>query len=60
MYVFINNNLGKRNNQTFVQISYDKLLNYLQYKCEMVGIKLIITEESYTSKCDSLCLETIE
>ena len=26
----------------------------------MVGIKLIITEESYTSKCDSLCLETIE
>lgn len=53
-------NLGKRNNQTFVQISYDKLLNYLKYKCEMIGIKLIITEESYTSKCDSLALEKIE
>lgn len=53
-------NLGKRNNQTFVQISYDKLLHYLKYKCEMVGIKLIITEESYTSKCDSLTLEEIK
>ena len=53
-------NLGTRNNQTFVSISYEKLLNYLKYKCEMIGINLIITEESYTSKCDSLCLETIE
>ena len=26
----------------------------------MIGIKLIITEESYTSKCDSLSLESIE
>ena len=53
-------NLGTRNNQTFVSISYEKLLNYLKYKCEMIGIKLIITEESYTSKCDSLSLESIE
>lgn len=53
-------NLGTRNNQTFVSISYEKLLNYLKYKCEMIGINLIINEESYTSKCDSLCLETIE
>ena len=53
-------NLGTRNNQTFVSISYEKLLNYLKYKCEMIGIKLIIIEESYTSKCDSLSLESIE
>ena len=26
----------------------------------MIGIKLIITEESYTSKCDNLALEKIE
>ena len=26
----------------------------------MIGIKLIITEESYTSKCDSLALEEIK
>ena len=51
--------ISKRNNQTFVYISYDKLLNYLQYKCEMCGIKCIITEESYTSKCDGLALEKI-
>ena len=53
-------NIGKRNNQTFVQISYDMLLNYLKYKCEMVGINLIIHEESYTSKCDGLALEDVK
>ena len=53
-------NLGKRNNQTFVSISYEKLINYLKYKCEMIGINLIINEESYTSKCDSLALEEIK
>ena len=52
-------NIGKRNNQTFVNISYEKLLSFLQYKCEMCGIKLIINEESYTSKCDGLALEEI-
>ncbi len=51
--------LGKRTNQKFVQIPYLKLINYLQYKCDMVGIKLIITEESYTSKCDSLAMEQV-
>ena len=53
-------NIGKRNNQTFCYISYDKLLNFLKYKCEMVGIKLVIHEESYSSKCDSLVLEPIK
>lgn len=53
-------NIGKRNNQTFVSISYNKLINYIKYKCELCGIKVIITEESYTSKCDSLAMESIE
>ena len=53
-------NIGKRNNQTFCYISYDKLLSYLKYKCEMIGIKLVIHEESYSSKCDSLVLEPIK
>ena len=52
--------IGKRNNQTFVQIPYETLIGYLRYKCEMNGIRLIETEESYTSKCDSLAMETIE
>ena len=52
--------IGKRNNQTFVQIPYETLISYLKYKCEMNGIELIETEESYTSKCDALAMETIE
>jgi transposase len=32
----------------------------LKYKCECVGIIVITNEESYTSKCDSLSLESIE
>ena len=43
-----------------MQIPYETLIGYLKYKCEMNGIKLIGTEESYTSKCDALAKETIE
>ncbi|MDE6292726.1 MAG: transposase, partial [Bacilli bacterium] len=52
-------NIGRRNNQTFVMIPYDKLIRYLEYKCMMSGIRVVIQEESYTSKCDSLSLEEI-
>lgn len=45
-----NINLGKKTNQTFVEIPYLKLINLLKYKAELVGIEVIITEESYTSK----------
>lgn len=51
--------LGKKTNQKFVQIPYFNFLNYLKYKCKLVGINLIETEESYTSKCDALILEKI-
>jgi len=51
--------LGKKTNQKFVQIPYLKLINYLKYKCELVGIKLVLHEESYTSKCDALSLEPV-
>lgn len=52
-------NMGKRNNQKFTQIPFARLISYLEYKCELAGIKMVIHEESYTSKCDSLALETI-
>jgi putative transposase len=52
--------LGKKTNQKFIQIPYLKLLDYLKYKCQLVGINLIETEESYTSKCDALALEKIQ
>ncbi|MGD1715215.1 IS200/IS605 family accessory protein TnpB-related protein [Dapis sp. BLCC M172] len=42
-------NLGKKNNQNFVQIPYTKLIEMLSYKAKMVGIQVILTEESYTS-----------
>ncbi|WP_044893629.1 RNA-guided endonuclease InsQ/TnpB family protein [Bacillus alveayuensis] len=42
-------NLGKRSNQSFVQIPYDMFIHQLQYKCEEVGIKIVLTDESYTS-----------
>ena len=35
--------------QRFVHIPYDNFISKLKYKCEENGIKLIITEESYTS-----------
>ena len=43
-------NIGKVNNQKFIQIPYYKLVNQLQYKCKLEGINVIIQEESYTSK----------
>ncbi len=46
--------LGKKNNQNFVQIPHARLINLLTYKAELVGIKVIVTEESYTSKASFL------
>jgi hypothetical protein len=40
-------------------VPFDKLISYLNYKCETVGILVIENEESYTSKCDALTLENI-
>ncbi|WP_366557651.1 IS200/IS605 family accessory protein TnpB-related protein [Okeania sp. SIO1I7] len=42
--------LGKRNNQNFVCVPHNRLIKMLSYKADMVGINVIITEESYTSK----------
>ena len=63
-------NIGKRNNQNFVSIPFDKLIKQIQYKArseaerrsgfsQLVGIKVTITAESYTSKCSALDLEAI-
>ena len=52
--------MGKRNNQNFVQIPHARFIDMLTYKAKLVGIKVIITEESYTSKCSFLDMESIE
>jgi IS605 OrfB family transposase len=53
-------NIGKKNNQNFTSIPYLKFINMLQYKCKLEGIEVILNEESYTSKCSFLDLESIE
>ena len=42
-------NMGKTNNQKFLYIPYDMLIQQIKYKCENNGINFIEIEESYTS-----------
>lgn len=53
-------NLGKRTNQNFVQLPFEKLISQIQYKAKLVGINVVVTEESYTSKTDHLALEEMK
>ena len=43
-------NMGRQNNQNFVQIPFGKLKNELEYLCQLNGIHFVMQEESYTSK----------
>lgn len=43
-------NIGKINNQNFVQIPFNSLIHMISYKAELLGINVVIQEESYTSK----------
>ena len=43
-------NIGKVNNQTFVNIPYGKLRDKLEYLCKLNNIVFVKQEESYTSK----------
>lgn len=45
-----NINIGRRNNQNFVNIPHSKLISQLVYKGKLYGIEVITKEESYTSK----------
>ncbi|NEO68582.1 transposase [Moorena sp. SIO3H5] len=47
-------NIGKKGNQKFVIIPTKRLFERLKQLCPEYGIKLIITEESYTSKASFL------
>ncbi len=46
--------MGKKHNQEFVQIPHARFIDLLTYKAEMVGICVVVTEESYTSKASFL------
>ncbi len=52
--------MGDVNNQNFVSVPFESLFNMIAYKAEEYdGMKVMIVEESYTSKCDHLALETM-
>ena len=52
-------NLGRTNNQNFVSIPYNMLIQMLEYKCKLAGINVVIVNEAYTSKCSFLDKEKI-
>jgi len=52
--------IGKVNNQNFVSIPFEKLIHQIKYKAELIGINVILENESYTSKCSALDLEPIQ
>lgn len=54
-----NINIGKVNNQKFVTIPYSQFIEMIEYKAYEEGIKVIITEESYTSKASFFDYDTI-
>ncbi len=54
---FVNN--GSKNNQSFVNIPHARFVEMLIYKGELKGIKVICSEESYTSKASFLSLDYI-
>lgn len=45
-----NSDMGKQNNQNFINIPYGKLREKLEYLCELNNITFVKQEESYTSK----------
>ena len=47
-------NIGKVNNQNFMSIPFNKVIDIIKYKAEDLGIKYIEQEESYTSKASFL------
>lgn len=47
-------NMGRRNNQNFVSVPHARFIEMLTYKAGLVGICVMVTEESYTSKASFL------
>ena len=52
-------NLGKQTNQNFVNVPHARLIEMLEYKAQLVGIKVLQQEESYTSQSSFINLDPI-
>ena len=52
-------NLGTKTNQCFTAIPHSRLIEMLTYKAKLLGIKVEVREESYTSRASFLSLDPI-
>lgn len=53
--------MSKQNNQNFVQIPFNKLIDQLKHKASRyTDLNVVVVEESYTSKVDHLAFESLE
>ncbi len=53
-------NMGKRNNQNFVNIPFNRFVNEIQYKAALLKLAVVQVHEDHTSKCSFLDNEPIE
>jgi len=53
-------NLGKRNNQNFVYIPYNRFKRKLESKCKQFGINCIFQKENYTSQASFIDMDIPE
>ena len=51
--------LGKQVNQSFTAIPHSRLIEMLVYKAQLLGTKVEVSEESYTSRASFLSLDPI-
>lgn len=52
-------NLGRKNNQNFVQIPFNKIIEKCKYKAHLLDMNFFTVEESYTSKMSFLEKEVL-
>lgn len=52
-------NIGKTNNQNFVQIPHALLISYIKTVAEKIGMQVVEADESYTSKASFLDMDKI-
>ena len=50
-------NMGGVTNQNFVSVPHNTLITYLAYKLQTIGVKVVLTEESYTSQANFIGLD---
>jgi hypothetical protein len=55
-----NKKMGYRQRQSFAHIPFLKLIEMIKYKAELVGINVVIINESHTFKCSAIDFELVK